>query len=166
MAATLVTAPVRVAAQDATDSAAYLALTRTPLAALAPTPDVATAPLRRGIGVDLRYGLQSYTDDSYIHNFAVDLDIPVGRGRLGVTVGQWAAVCSSNCPGHLMAGVTYRNNLFTAALGRPDSRGSLSVGLELGAGYARPPEGVLVSGSASVPIALAPGGGSVRLFPF
>jgi hypothetical protein len=166
MAAALFAAPERIAAQDVTDSAAYLALIHTPLAALAPAPDLAMTPLRRGIGIDFRYGLQTYTGDAHIQNVAVGLDVPVGPGRLGVAVGRWAAACSTSCPGHFMAGITYRDNLVTAALGRPDSRGSISVGLELGAGYARPTAGTLVSSSASVPIALVPGSGGVRLFPF
>lgn len=166
MAAVFLVFPAGLAAQDATDSAAYLALTRTPLAALAPPPDPALAPLRRGIGFDVRYGLQSYTDDAYIQNLAIGADIPVGQGRLGIVVGRWAAACGSGCRGHFMASVAFRDNIFTAALGRPDSRGSVSLGLEVAAGYARPTEGTLLSGSASVPVALVPGSGAVRFFPF
>jgi hypothetical protein len=156
------------AAQDASDSAAYRALTQTPIGALAPWASASlTGVARRGVAFTARYGLMSYSDDKFIHNVGVTAELPVGPGRLGVTGGYYNPVCGNDtCPGHFMAGASYSGSLVSAALGRPSSRGSVNVGLDLSVGVAKPSDGTLLAAAASVPLSLVPDGHTVRIFPF
>src|SRR5690349_13551340 len=70
--------PRSAAAQDASDSAAYRALTQTPPAAFALSLGPAITG-RRGSGpaVSGRYGLMSFRTNDYIHNFGLGVDGPV-----------------------------------------------------------------------------------------
>jgi hypothetical protein len=158
---------VPVAAQDASDSVAYRALTQTPLGAFSPRLDAAITA-RRGGGPALytRYGLQSFRSNDYVHNFAGSLDVSFASGRVGVTVGRYGPTCARNdCPGHLMASLDVSQSLTTVSLGRRENAASLNVGLEGAVGFAHP-GATLFSGAALLPFALVPDRHTVRLLPF
>jgi hypothetical protein len=156
------------AAQDASDSAAYRALTQTPVAAFSPTLGAAIMGHRgQGVALYARYGLMSFRSNDYIHNFGAGLDLPLAQGRLGLTVGHYGPTCPrDDCPGHLTVSVDGSQPLTGVALGREDNAATLAVGLDVSAGYARPSSTSLVSGAALVTFALVPNRPGVRLLPF
>lgn len=155
-------------AQDASDSAAYRALTQTPVAGFSPRLGPAISGHRgQGAALYARYGLMSFRSNDYIHNFGAGLDLPVARGRLGATVGRYGPTCPrDDCPGHLMVSLDGSQLLTGIALGRRDDAATLAIGLDVSAGYARPNSTSLVSGAALVTFALVPNGAGVRLLPF
>jgi hypothetical protein len=160
--------PVLGRAQDASDSAAYRALTQTPVGAFT-LPLGAAITGQRGAGPAFygRYGLMSFRTNDYIHNFGGAVDAPLARGRLGLTVGHYGPTCPrDDCPGHLMISVDASQSLATVSLGRRDHSASLNVGLDASAGYARPNRTTLVSGDAQVTFAMVPQGPGVRLLPY
>jgi hypothetical protein len=164
----LLLGPRALLAQDASDSTAYRALTQTPLKALAPALGVGLSG-RRGSGVSLsgRYGLMSLRSHDFVHSFGIGVDLPVAAGRLGITAGYYGPSCSNDdCPGHFMASAEFSQALVSVALGRADQSGSLNLGLTAGLGVGTPKDATLLSGEASIPIALIPRMGSTRIFPF
>jgi hypothetical protein len=165
--ATALLASQQLAAQDASDSAAYRALTQTPVGAFSPWSSTAIAG-RRGAGLALhaRYGVQSFRSNDYVHNVGAGVDLPLANGRLGVTFGRYNPTCPrDDCPGHYMVSLSLDQNLAAVALGRSEHAASLDIGLQGAVGYARP-EGTLLSGSAVVPFALVPRREGLRFFPF
>ena len=155
-------------AQDASDVAAYRALTQTP-------PGALTNPLGASItgsesgswDLHARYGLMSLDDDEYMHNFGVGGDLRLGAGRLGATVGRYGPDCTTgDCPSHFMAAVTFGERLIAVALGRPSSSASFTVGLDVAAAIGTPPGATLFSTSVSLPFALVTEGRMVRLVPY
>ena len=160
--------PPPLVAQDASDSAAYQALTQTPVAAFSPSLGTAITGQRgRGVSLHGRYGLMSFRSNDYIHNLGVSFDFPLARGRFGLTVGRYGPTCpGDDCPGHFMASVHGSQLLTGVALGRKDDAATLTIGLDVSAGYARPRSTNLGSGAALVTFALVPKGPGVRLLPF
>jgi len=152
-------------AQDASDSAAYRALTQTPPSALPMPMDVAITGLRDRTGIRLRYGIMSYDDREYVHNFGVGLTIPVGSSSIGLTGGYYWPNCNGHCTGHSMFGVAYSQNLVRIPLGAGSGAGVLNVGSGWEAGYARQ-NATLVSGRLSIPISLVPQQHSVTVIPY
>jgi hypothetical protein len=160
--------PPSAAAQDASDSAAYRALTQTPPGAFALSLGPAITG-RRGTGPTIsgRYGLMSFRSNDYIHNFGLGVDGPVARGRLGLTIGRYGPTCPrDDCPGHLMAAVAASQPLAAVTVGRTDNSAALNIGLDASAGYARPRSTGLLSGAALVTFALVPRPSGVRLLPY
>jgi hypothetical protein len=160
-------APAR--AQDASDSAAYRALTQTPLAALANPLGVSI--LGPEIGrwdLHARYGIMSIGDgDEYVHSFGIGGDVKLGDGRIGLTVGAWLPDCDeADCPGHFMAELSFGERLLQAALGRPSGTASLNVGIDAGAAIGTPDDATLFASSASLPISLVTASSGLRLVPY
>jgi hypothetical protein len=166
--ATLLAAAAPAAAQDASDRAAYRALTQTPLAALAPLLDVSVLSAGdRGPTLHSRYGLMSYDDREYIHNFGVGADFPVGSGRVGVTAGfYWPNCDNDRCSGHVMASGHFSSSLFGTRLGRSPRAARLNLGVDAGGGVGAPRGETLLAAAATVTAAVVPYGESVRLVPF
>jgi hypothetical protein len=166
LAGTLSAATLR--AQDESDSTAYRALTQTPLDAFSPVVGPAlTARRPAGLSFNARYGLQSFRSEDYVHNVGVGVEVPLAAGRLGVTAGYYGPACSLNdCPGHFIASLDYEQGLVSLPLGRPEQSGSLNLGLKAGVGLGWPDDATLVSGAASLRVALVPRSGSARIFPF
>jgi hypothetical protein len=160
--------PGRVVGQDASDSAAYRALTQTPVGAFAPRLGPAVSGERgRGAALSARYGLMSFRSNDYIHNFGLGFDAPLARGRLGVAAGHYGPACPrDDCPGHFMVSVDAGQSLAAIALGRRDNAANLTVGLDASVGYARPDATTLVSGGALVTFAMVPQGRGARLLPY
>jgi hypothetical protein len=159
----------RLAAQDASDSATYIALTRTPLGALTSQFDVSiTGRQTPGVTIFGRYGIQSLDTHEYINNFGVGFDLPVGGARFGATVGYWGPACYKHetCPGHFMGSVAFAQNIVLVGLGQDPNGAAFNVGVDVHAGFAFPKDSTLVSGIASVPISLIHRGSGYQLIPY
>lgn len=167
IALALALVPVRgVAAQDASDSAAYRALTQTPPSALPMPMDVSITGVGDRTGVSVRYGIMSFDNREYVHNFGIGLTVPVGSSTLGVTGGYYWPNCNGRCEGHGMFGVNYSQNLVRIPLGEgTGSGGMLNIGSAWEAGYAKQ-NATLVSGRLSIPISLVPAQRSVTVIPY
>lgn len=152
-------------AQDASDSAAYRALTQTPPGALPMVVDVGVSGLRDRLGIQLRYGIMSFDNREYIHNFGVGLTIPVGSASVGFTGGYYWPNCNGRCTGHAMFSGSASQNLLRLPLGKGPGSGTFNVGLAAEAGYAKQ-EATLVSGKLSLPVSLVPSSGSLKLIPY
>ena len=156
-----------VSAQDASDSAAYRALTQTPLAGLiAPNgPAVSGEPARWGWHG--QYGLRSLDDHEYIHTAGAGIDLPVGRGRISFTAGAYLPNCSSGeCPGHFMASAGFAERIVGIALGRDTSSATLNIATQLELGLGFPSGATLFAAAATIPVALVPSGEGLRLLPY
>ncbi len=156
----------RLAAQDASDSAAYRALTQTPPGALPMPLDVSITGVRDRVGLSARYGIMSYDNREYVHDFGVGLTIPVGSASLGVTGGYYWPNCNGRCTGHAMFGVSFSQNLLRLSLGSGAGSGSLNVGSGWELGYASVDGTTLASGRLSIPISLVPTRRSVTIIPY
>lgn len=155
-------------AQDASDSAAYRALTQTPLGAL-PTPlqGPLTGVASGTLDVTARYGLMSFADSDYVHNFAIGGDVRLGTGRIGLGLGAWLPACHrSECNGHFMAELSFSERLASIALGRDSTSATLNVGAAVAAALGTPRETTLFATSARLPIALVPSSRGLRLVPY
>lgn len=168
LAALALTCVVRPAgAQDPSDSATYLALTRTPLEALPAALDVGiTGERARGVSLRVRYGIMSFDTHEYIHNFGLGLDFPVGRSTIDLTAGYHWNRCTDTCTSHFMASAGLSRNLLEAALGAGDHAANLGVGLQTQVGFARPGDTTVVSGKVALPVALVPTSGTLRFVPY
>lgn len=157
-----------VLAQDASARASYRALTQTPPGAL-PTPVglSVTGSDRRGWTVHARYGLTSFNDEDYVHNVGIGVDVGVGSGRLGLTLGGYEPACGGgDCPGHFMTAVGYSERVVGAALGRTASSATLNLGLDLTAAFANPPGASLYAGAVGLPVTLVSSAPGFRVIPY
>lgn len=152
-------------AQDASDSAAYRALSQTPPNGLPMPMDVSITGDRDRVGVSLRYGIMSFDNREYVHDFGVGLTIPLGGTTLGITGGYYWPDCNGSCEGHGMFGVNFGQNLVRIPLGEGAGSGSLNIGSAWEAGYAKR-NATLVSGRLSIPISLVPTRHSVTVIPY
>lgn len=152
-------------AQDASDSAAYRALTQTPPGALPMAMDVGVSGLRDRSGVLVRYGIMSFDNREYVHNFGIGLTIPLGSSSLGITGGYYWPNCNGSCTGHAMFSASMSQNLLRVPLGSGPGSGAFNVGLGWEAGYARQ-NATLVSGKLSLPVSLVPAGRALTLIPY
>lgn len=168
--------PPAAAAQDASDSAAYRALTQTPAGALPATMDVSMSGVRdRAPVFQVRYGIMSYDNHEYVHNFGVGVSLPVGSASIGLTGGYYWPNCNGQCEGHAMFGASLSQNLATVPLGGETGGagggsgggggGAFNIGLRGKAGYARQ-GATLVSGELALPVSLVPASRSLRLVPY
>lgn len=161
-------APPTAWAQDASDSAAYRALTQTPVAALpmplqSPLTGMASGPLT----VSVRYGLMSFATSDYVHNFAIGGDVRLGAGRLGFAAGAYVPSCDRpRCGSHFMAEMNFSERVLGLVLGRDSSSASLNIGVMVSGGVGTPGDGTLLATGARLPIALAPSSHGLRLVPY
>lgn len=157
--------PTEASAQDASDSAAYRALSQTPPGALPMTLDVGITGLRDRSGVQLRYGIMSYDDREYVHNFGFGLTIPVRSSTIGLTGGYYWPDCNGRCAGHAMFSASMSQNLVRLPLGSGAGSGAFNVGLDWEIGYAKH-DATLASGKLSLPLSLVPTRRSLTLIPY
>jgi hypothetical protein len=155
----------RLAAQDASDSAAYRAITQTPPGGLPMPLDVSITGDRDRTGVRLRYGIMSFDNREYVHDFGVGLSIPLGSSTLGITGGYYWPDCNGRCEGHGMVGVNFSQNLLRIPLGSGSGSGSFNIGSGWEVGYAKQ-NATLVSGRLSIPISLVPTRHAVTVIPY
>ncbi|HEX6533921.1 MAG TPA: hypothetical protein VF041_04945 [Gemmatimonadaceae bacterium] len=157
----------RAQGQDASDSAAYMALIRTPLAALPMRFDESITgerPARTAFRV--RYGLMSFDEHEYTHNFGVGLDVPLRGAVLGFDVGYHWPNCNGVCESNVMASAGVSERLVAISLGRGESGGTVNVGLHAAAGFGAMTDTTLWSGLLSLPVSLVPRGASLRFVPW
>jgi hypothetical protein len=156
------------AAQDASARAAYRALTQTPSGALPGTLGASVLGSERGAwSLRLRYGLMSFDDEEYVHNFGIGGDIHLGAGRVGLTLGAYHPACGDEvCPGHFMSALTFSERLVGARLGRPSSSATLNLGLDVTAGLGAPSGSTLYAGSVSLPISIVSDTSGFRFVPY
>lgn len=154
--------------QDASDSAAYRALTQTPAGALAPLFDVSvTGERARSTSVHARYGIMSFDSHEYTHDFGLSVVVPVGSASVSATGGYYWPNCTDNaCDSHIMGAIGVAQNLVAMPTGRGDQRATFDVGLTAQLGFAKPSDTTLVSGSLSVPLSLVPAPRGLRLMPY
>lgn len=133
--------------QDASDSAAYRALTQTPSGALGPLFDVSvTGERARSASVAVRYGIMSFDSHEYTHDFGLSVVVPVGSASVSATGGYYWPNCTDNaCNSHIMASLGVAQNLVAIPTGRGDQRATFDVGLTAQLGYAKPSDTTLVS---------------------
>ena len=129
------------------------------------TLNVAVTGLRDRPGVQLRYGIMSYDNREYVHNFGVGLTIPVGSSSIGLTGGYYWPNCNGHCTGHAMFSAGMSQNLLRVPLASGPGSGAFNVGLDWEAGYAKQ-SATLVSGKLSLPVSLIPSGRSLTLIPY
>lgn len=156
-------------AQDASDSAAYRALTQTPAGALTPLFDVGiTGERPRSVSVHARYGIMSFDSHEYTHDFGVSVVVPVGGTALSATGGYYFPNCTDGaCQSHIMASIGSDQNLVAIQLGKGgDARATVDVGLTSQIGFANPSDTTLVSGALSLPVSLVPAPRGLRLVPY
>ena len=173
-------------AQSANEQSAYVALIYTPVSGLPPLPPVDDSSGRRnGMSMIGRLGHTSRGGGSLtLTSYALGVEVPRGRMRLGATIGYLSASCGfewqgdDDCAGDIMIGGSVRSWLTTRTLGNSEppqrgrkgapakNEGKLVVGFDGNVGYSpRQGEGALAV-AASLPTALALQSGTVRITPF
>jgi hypothetical protein len=181
-------AAARVAAAQSSDQqSAYVALIYTPVAGLPPLPPV-TDSLGRKTGVSLigRLGHTSRGNGALtLTSYALGVEIPRGRMRLGATLGYLSASCGfewgdeNDCSGDIMIGGSARGLITSKPIGEsePPSKGKkasssssnagrLIVGFDGSLGYSPRQGETAIAAAASLPTGLALQSGSVRIMPF
>jgi len=174
-------------AQSSDQQSAYVALIYTPVAGLPPLPPV-TDSLSRKTGVSLvgRLGHTSRDGGALtLTSYALGVEIPRGRMRLGATLGYLSASCGfewqgdSDCAGDIMIGGSARGLITSKPLGEsePPSKGrkassassneaKLIVGFDGSVGYSPRQGETAIAAAANLPTGLALQSGSVRIMPF
>ncbi len=173
------------AAQSADEQSAYVALIYTPVAGLPPLPPT-TDSLGRKSGVSLvgRLGHTSRDGGSLtLTSYALGVELPRGRTRLGATLGYLSASCGvewegdHDCAGDIMIGGSVRTMITNRPLGGSEapargkgsssgSDGRLVVGFDGNVGYSPRQGETALAAAASLPTGLALQSGSVRIMPF
>ena len=188
MAVAALGAAVQVAtAQSSDQQSAYVALIYTPVAGLPPLPPV-TDSLARTSGVSLigRLGHTSRGNGALtLTSYALGVEIPRGRMRLGATLGYLSASCGfewgdeNDCSGDIMIGGSARGLITSKPLGEsePPSKGKrasasssndgrLIVGFDGSLGYSPRQGESALAAAASLPTGVALQSGSLRITPF
>lgn len=175
------------AAQSADEQSAYVALLYTPVGGLPPLPPVSDS-LARKSGVSLlgRLGHTSRGEGALtLTSYALSVEVPRGRMRLGATLGYLSASCGAqwqggddDCAGDIMIGGSMRSMITTRSLNGSDapahgkkssssgSDGRFIVGFDANVGYSPRQGETAIAAAASLPTGLALQSGSVRIMPF
>lgn len=174
-------------AQSSDQQSAYVALIYTPVAGLPPLPPV-TDSLGRKAGVLLvgRLGHTSRDNGALtLRSYALGVEIPRGRMRLGATLGYLSASCGfewesdNDCAGDIMIGGSARGLITSKPLGESEpptkggkasasssNGGRLIVGFDGSLGYSPRQGETAIAAAANLPTGLALQSGSVRIMPF
>jgi hypothetical protein len=174
-------------AQSSDQQSAYVALIYTPVAGLPPLPPV-TDSLARKSGVSLigRLGHTSRGNGALtLTSYALGVEIPRGRMRLGATLGYMSASCGwewddeNDCSGDIMIGGSARGLITGRPLGESEppskgkkasasssNQGRLIVGFDGSLGYSPRQGESALAAAANLPTGLALQSGSVRIMPF
>ena len=175
------------AAQSAGEQSAYVALLYTPVGGLPPLPPVSDS-LARKSGVSLlgRLGHTSRGEGALtLTSYALSVEVPRGRMRLGATLGYLSASCGAawqggddDCAGDIMIGGSMRSMITNRSLNGNDapahgqkspqsgSDGRFIVGFDANVGYSPRQGENAMAAAASLPTGLALQSGSVRIMPF
>lgn len=156
--------------------ASQVAIMRTPIGALPPgaSRQMRVAP-EQTTSFRAQYGYLGGTGAFNFSNFGFGVDLPYGRGTLGLTIGYTAPSCPEafDCDGNLMLGASLERRLVGVSLGTGAEAAGLTIGVDAAAGYAAPDEtsglgddASLWSAGLGLPLALNAGSGRVRFHPF
>jgi hypothetical protein len=173
------------AAQSADEQSAYVALIYTPVAGLPPLPPLSDTSRKNGVSLLGRLGRTSRDGGALtLTSYALGVEVPRGRMRLGATLGYLTASCgfdwqgSDQCAGDIMLGGTVRTLITNRPLNAgeaPRARkgsaqsgadGRLVVGFDGSVGYSPRQGESAMAAAASLPTGLALQSGSVRITPF
>ena len=175
------------AAQSADEQSAYVALLYTPVGGLPPLPPVSDSLARRsGVSLLGRLGHTSRGEGALtLTSYALGVEVPRGRIRLGATLGYLSASCGAewqgggdDCAGDIMIGGSVRSMIANRSLSGNDapahgkkssssgSDGRLIVGFDGNVGYSPRQGENAIAAAASLPTGLALQSGSVRIMPF
>jgi hypothetical protein len=160
--------PIIGRAQDASDSAAYRALTQTPVGAVPLALPASMTGMSGGrMAVAARYGLVSFATSDYVHNVVIGGDVRLGSGRLGAAAGVYHPTCDEpRCASHFMAEASFSQRLVGLAMGRDSSSATLNIGVAVSAGLGTPDDGTLFATGQRLPITLVSSTHGVRLVPY
>lgn len=178
LAATLAIGPRAARGQTAEELAAYLAVARTPVGALAPLlTNTLINRLQNGASLGLRYGnLASGDFNNTTHSFGVTAILPAGLGSsLRITGGVLFIDEETNIPGsptaddrwgRLMLSVGGDMRLLGSALGSTATSPLFTLSLDGEIGYANADPGSFISGYVGAPMALVQRGNGMQFVPF
>jgi len=173
-------------AQSSDQQSAYVALIYTPVAGLPPLPPVTDSLGKSGVSLLGRVGHTSRDGGALtLTSYALGVEIPRGRMRLGATLGYLSASCgfewqgSNDCAGDIMIGGSARGLITSMPLGQSEApsngkkaassssnQGKLIVGFDGAVGYSPRQGETAMAAAANMPTGLALQSGSVRIMPF
>jgi hypothetical protein len=186
-AAALGAATQAATAQSSDQQSAYVALIYTPVAGLPPLPPVTDSSGRKtGVSLIGRLGHTSRDGGSLtLTSYALGVEIPRGRMRLGATLGYMSTSCGwewegdSDCAGDIMVGASARGLITSKPLGESEppskskkessasgSTGRLIVGFDGSLGYSPRQGESAIAAAANFPTGIALQSGSVKIMPF
>lgn len=149
-------------AQSAGDLAAYSALANTPTGALAPLITPLLGGGTRTISLAPQF---SHTDGG--STYALTAIFPSSTTASGFALtGGWRAPDCNNCDGYVTVGGALHTPVSSSGLGNTADAGRLLIGVDADVGFAKPSNTTLISGSASLPIALVVSSSGARIAPF
>ena len=172
-------------AQSSDQQSAYVALIYTPVAGLPPMAPVTDSLGKSGISLIGRLGHTSRDGGLTLTSYAVGVEIPRGRMRLGATLGYLSASCGfewegdDDCAGDIMVGGSARGLITSKPLGESEppskgkkasspssNQGKLIVGFDGSVGYSPRQGETAIAAAANLPTGVALQSGSVRIMPF
>lgn len=156
------------AAQSLDDVRTYVAISRTPVGALAPIlSNTLINRLQNGASLALRYGNLASGDFNFAtHAFGVTGILPAGLGStVRITGGVNVADCGS-CDPELMLSLGGDLRLVGSTMGNTATSPLWTVSLDGELGYGKLDPGTAISGYVGVPIALVQRGQGMQFVPF
>src|SRR5262245_51841994 len=167
-------------AQSSDQQSAYVALIYTPVAGLPPLPPVTDSLGKSGVSLLGRVGHTSRDGGALtLTSYALGVEIPRGRMRLGATLGYLSASCgfewqgSNDCAGDIMIGGSARGLITSMPLGQSEApskgkkaassssnQGKLIVGFDGSVGYSPRQGETAIAAAANLPTGLALQSGS------
>jgi hypothetical protein len=176
------------AGADPQASAAYLAIASTPLGALPPFVAALAGMGKTGIGFRGQFGLLDMEGSNSFRTLALGVDIPVGRGSVGLTGGLLDFACDEDqasefgleldCKRGFMIGVNWLAPLSTGKVS--EGGASFTIGIDGTVGFEKgdvlelrfPPTGEFLkarntslSAALGLPLALVARSGTMALVP-
>ncbi len=160
------TAPL--AAQSLDARATYIAISRTPVGALAPMlTSTIINRMQNGASLALRYGNLASGDFNFANNaFAVTGILPAGLGSTLRITGGFNDTDCIDCDPDLMISGGGDIRLIGASMGTTATSPLWTVSLDGELGYANRNPGTTISGYVGAPIALVPQGNGMQFVPF
>jgi hypothetical protein len=155
-------------AQSLEERATYVALSRTPVGALAPLlTNTLINRLQNGASLALRYGNLASGDFNASNNaFAVTGILPAGLGSSVRITGGFNDTDCADCDPDLMLSLGGDIRLVGSSMGTTATSPLWTVSLDGELGYANRNPGTTISGYVGIPIALVQRGSGMQFVPF
>jgi hypothetical protein len=168
LAGALLAGPVAVSAQTADEIGTYVAISRTPVGALAPMlTNTLINRLQNGVSLSLRYGnLASGDFNATNHVVGITGILPAGLGASVRLTGGFNMTDCSDCDPDLMLGVGGDLRLIGSTMGNAATSALWTVSLDGELGYSNLNPGSAFSGYVGAPIALVQRGQGMQFVPF